>query len=162
MVKGYSRTQIALHWVVMVLVFFQLVAGDSMTRVWWDGQKTGHVEMTTAARLHIIVGITILVLMLWRLGLRLIRGVPEVPDEQGPMVKLAGEIAHWSFYALLLLLPISGLLVWFGGVEALYRLHGSLLKALLYLLIAAHVGAAFWHQFIVRDGLLARMRKAGD
>jgi len=162
MVKGYSRTQIALHWVVMVLVFFQLLAGGRMTRVWWEGHQTGHTEMTTAAWLHIIVGITILVLMVWRLALRLTRGVPEVPDAHGPMVKLAGEIAHWSFYAVLLAIPISGLLVWYGGMFDLYRLHGSLLKALLYLLILAHVGAAFWHHFIVGDGLIDRMRKARE
>lgn len=162
MVKGYSRTQIALHWTVMALVFFQLLFGSRMTRVWWDGRQTGHTVMTTAAWLHIIVGITILVLMLWRLALRLTRGVPEVPDQHGPLVKLAGEVAHWSFYGLLIAIAVSGLMVWYGGVFALYRWHGSFLKALLYLLILGHVGAAFWHHFIVRDGLIDRMRKAAE
>ena len=162
MVKGYSRTQIALHWAVMALVFFQLLFGGRMTRVWWDGRQTGHTVMTTAAWLHIIVGITILVLMVWRLALRLTRGVPEVPDAHGPLVKLAGEVAHWAFYGLLIAIAVSGLMVWYGGVFALYRWHGSFLKALLYLLILGHVGAAFWHHFIVRDGLIDRMRKAAD
>ncbi len=101
-----------------------------MTLVWWHGQQTGHTQMTTSAWLHIIVGVLILVLVLWRLALRFTRGAPEVPDAHGPLVKRAGEMAHWALYALLLLIPVSGLLVWYGGVEALYRWHGSLFKAL--------------------------------
>jgi len=162
MVKGYSRTQIALHWVVLALVVFQQLYGESMKRVWFHARQTGQVDMTTSAWLHIIVGVAILVLMLWRLWLRLTRGVPALPDQHGPLVKLAGELAHWAFYVLLIAIPVSGLLAWYGGISSLFLWHSFFLRGMLYLLIMVHVAAAFWHQFIVGDGLLNRMRKPAD
>ena len=53
-------------------------------------------------------------------------------------------------------------LAWFGGVTALADLHGGLLKLLLWLVIIGHVVAALYHHFILKDGLLHRMRKAAD
>ena len=58
-------------------------------------------------------------------------------------------------------LPVSGLLAWYGGISSLADRHGGILKALLWLTIAGHVLAAFYHHFILKDGLLHRMRKAG-
>lgn len=77
------------------------------------------------------------------------------------MLRLAGEAGHVALYALMIALPVTGLLAWYGGVTALADLHGGVLKVLLWIVIIGHVVAAFYHQFILRDGLLNRMRKAG-
>ena len=58
-------------------------------------------------------------------------------------------------------LPVTGLLAWYGGISSLADLHGGILKALLWLTSAGHVLAAIYHHFILKDGLLHRMRKAG-
>jgi cytochrome b561 len=58
-------------------------------------------------------------------------------------------------------LPGTGLFAFFGGFETLGDLHGGVLKALLWALIALHVGAAFYHHLVLKDGLLNRMRKSG-
>lgn len=162
MVTGYSRTQIALHWAVALFILFNLLLGDSMSEVWRALERSGAAETTSGAWLHIIVGALVLLFALWRLSLRFTRGVPEAPAGGSPMVKLAGDLGHWALYALMLALPITGLLAWFGGVTSLAELHGELLKSLLWALIALHVVAAIWHHFILKDGLLNRMRKAQD
>ena len=52
---------------------------------------------------------------------------------------------------------LTGGVAWFGGIEAAAEAH-SVLRLVLLTLIALHVGAALWHHFVRRDGLLARMR----
>ena len=162
MVKGFSLTQIALHWCVGVLIVFNLLLGDDMSRLWRQIQQSGPQATTTAAWVHIIVGTLVLLLVLWRLTLRFTRGVPPAPDGASRFVKLAGDAGHVALYALMIGMPLTGLLAWFGGVTVLASLHGALLKTLLWAMIALHVLAALYHQFILKDGLLNRMRKPLD
>lgn len=72
---------------------------------------------------------------------------------------MAGWASHVALYVLLIALPVTGLLAWFGGFTQLADLHGRLLKVLMWGLIGLHVLAALYHQFILKDGLLNRMRK---
>ena len=77
-------------------------------------------------------------------------------------MKLGAGLVHWSIYALMIALPVTGLLAWYGGIEDLAELHGEFLKVLLWAMIAAHVAAAFYHQFVLKNGLMDRMRKPQD
>ena len=162
MVKGYSRTQISLHWAVAILIIYQLLFGDDMSHAWRGFRDTGVATMSTAVWVHIIAGVLVLAFALWRLALRFTRGVPAAPEGEGSMMKLAGEAGHWALYILMLALPITGLLAWYGGVTSLAGLHGELLKTLLWVMIALHVIAALYHQFVLKDHLLDRMRKLLD
>jgi cytochrome b561 len=157
MVQGYSRLQIILHWVIGVLILFNLLLSDDMTALWDAKETNPAATMTTGALLHIIVGSLILALVALRLVVRLTRGVPEVP-ESGALMELAGKVGHWALYALMIGLPVTGLLAFFGGVSFLAEVHGGILKALLWVLIAGHVAAALYHQFVRKDNLLDRMR----
>ena len=47
-------------------------------------------------------------------------------------------------------------------MAALGGLHAELLKTALWVVIGLHVVAAFYHHFILKDGLLNRMRRAQD
>lgn len=159
MVKGFSLAQIVLHWLVAGLILYNLLTGDAMSELWrLIGQGTA-TPTTTAAWVHIIVGSLVLALVLWRLVLRFTRGVPAAPDGDSRWMTQAGRASHVALYALMIAVPVTGLLAWFGGVNALADLHGGLLKLLLWVLIAVHVLAALYHQFILKDGLLNRMRK---
>lgn len=162
MVKGFSTTQIALHWAVALLILFNLIMSDDMSHLWRQIQQTGPMPTTTGAWLHIIVGVVILALALWRLTLRFTRGVPAAPEGESKAVKLAGEVSHGLLYALMIGLPVTGLLAFFGGIDSLAEIHGGILKALLWVLIVAHVLAAVYHHVILKDGLLNRMRKPLD
>ena len=74
--------------------------------------------------------------------------------------ELAAHLNHLAFYAILILLPVTGAAAIFLGIEDAADLHGTLLP-LLFLLIAAHIGGVIYHTFIRRDGLLWRMLRPG-
>lgn len=161
MVKGYSRTQIALHWAVAVLILFQLIFGEEMG-VAWDAVEDGLApNMTLTVWAHIIAGSAVLALVVWRLALRLTRGVPAAPAGESAAVRMAGHLGHMGLYVLMLGAPITGLLAWYCGITDLAEVH-ELAKPALIILIVVHIAAAFYHHFIVKDGLLNRMRKPLD
>jgi cytochrome b561 len=59
----------------------------------------------------------------------------------------------------MILMPVGGSLAWFGGVKAAEEGH-NVMKFILLALGAQRVGAALCRQFVLRDGRLARMRRA--
>ena len=79
----------------------------------------------------------------------------EASKVQGILAKLT----HVGLYAVMILMPVSGYVAWFGGVEAAAKGH-NVLKIVLLALVALHVVGALYHQFVLRDGTLARMRRA--
>ena len=44
----------------------------------------------------------------WRLSLRMTHGAPPAPDAEPEPLRKASHLAHWAFYALLAVIPISG------------------------------------------------------
>ena len=161
--NGYTATQIRLHWIVFLAFVFQLIFGESMGESFRPMAQTGAAPVyTTMIWAHIGVGVLILVLALWRLALRLTRGVPADAAGTPALQAQAGHVIHWTFYALMVALPVSGLMAWYGGFYDLGELHGEVLKALAIVLILLHVAAALYHQFIVKDNLLDRMRTPRD
>lgn len=161
MVRGYSRVQLWLHWGVAALIAFQLIFGEDMSRAWRSFAKTGAADMTYLVWAHILVGVAVLALVVWRLGVRMTRGVPDAPDTGVALFNLAGEWGHRALYLLMFVLPISGLIGWYAGMSWMVELHGWLKPALI-VLVGLHVLAALWHQFIRKDGLLVRIVKASD
>jgi cytochrome b561 len=159
--KGYSATQIGLHWLIAVLIIFQLIFGEDMTRVWRAIKNGTPATLDLWAWAHILVGIAVLVFAGWRLLLRATRGVPEAPHGGSAMATKAAEAGHWLLYALMIAAPVTGLLAWYGGVSSAAELH-ELLKPLFIILVAVHVVAALWHHFGLKDGLLDRMRRPQD
>lgn len=73
---------------------------------------------------------------------------------------LAGAISHWVLTGLVLV-PVTGLLAWSAGVTTMGDLHEPAKPACI-ILIGLHAVAALYHQIILKDGLLARMRKSLD
>lgn len=68
--KGYSRTQIALHWRVAVLIIAQFVLHDPIVAA-SDAIKNAEVPVISAlVMFHVIGGSLILALAVWRLALR--------------------------------------------------------------------------------------------
>lgn len=157
---GYSRVQIALHWIVVVLIVAQFLLNEPMGEAWEVVEDGGTAVMTAGVLVHILGGIAVLVFALWRLALRLTRGVPDLPAGDPPLQRLAAHLGHWGLYALMIAVPLSGMAAWGGGIEAAAEAH-EVLKTLLLLLVLVHVAAALWHQFWLKDGLMDRMRRPG-
>lgn len=155
---GYSRAQIALHWVVFLLIAQQYLFKDAMSGAWdrvSEGLEAGFDPLVLA---HVAGGALVLILALWRLTLRARRGVPPA-IENGKVQGLVAKLTHVGLYAVMILMPISGSVAWFGGVEAAAQGH-NVIKVVLLALVALHVVGALYHQFVLRDGTLARMRRA--
>ncbi|MGV8955292.1 MAG: cytochrome b [Cypionkella sp.] len=154
--NGYAPIQITLHWLIAALVVFQLVFGESMVTA-TDAAEEGTALSTTDAILataHYWVGLSILALVVTRLIVRLRLGAPHAA-EGNPLLALAAKATHWLFYALLVAVPISGLVTVYINPEV-GDIH-QLAKPAFIVLIALHAGAALFHQFVLRDGTLMRI-----
>lgn len=149
----YSRTQIALHWTIVLLVLFQLFLHEGMEAAFHERARGIEVAPINP---HVIAGTLVLVLVLWRLYLRLTRGTPPPPDNEHPLLSLAASIVHWAFYAALIIMPVSGIALWFFDIEPAGYTH-NLVRYVLLLLIAIHFVAALMHHFWFRTNVLMRM-----
>ena len=155
-VTGYSRAQIGLHWAVAVLVVVQLVFSKAMSAAFDANIQAGSRVFTTSSILHMATGSAILLLMFVRLTLRRERGVPPAPQSDPLWQQRAARAVHIAFYALLLAMPVAGALAWGLGNEGLGNVHG-LAGQVLTVLLALHIGAAVYGQFVQKTGVLSRM-----
>lgn len=160
-VTGYSPMQIVLHWTVVVLVAFQFLAHAGIEQSWRAfirGDEVADADATTLTYLHIAAGVLIFLLALARIYLRLTRGAPSPPVDEPRFLQVIAEAVHGSIYLLLLLLPISGSITWFLGIEAAGAVH-RLLKNLLLAAIVLHIAGALFQHFVRRSDVLMRMFK---
>ncbi len=156
--KSYSTIQKALHWLVALIIIEQLVLGETMTDAWRAFEKSGDLTgfSSPVVLFHIWGGLSIVAFAVWRLVLRKTKGVPEIPAEEPAMLKLAATVTHIGLYALMVLAPVSGALAYFGGVDAAAEAH-EIMKPLMILLVAAHVGGALYQHFWLKTDVLKRM-----
>lgn len=159
MPTSYSRTQIALHWVIFLLFALNYIVSDGMGRALRTFSEGGTPEGITPM-IHVWSGIAVLALTLVRLALRLTRGVPETPAGTPALLERAGHWTHWALYALLLALTGSGIAAWFGGIRAAGEAH-EIIVNLTLALVLLHAAAALFHQYVIKDGLLTRMTRTG-
>lgn len=148
--QSYTLWQIVLHWTIAVFVVWQLVFADTLEAL----EHPAREDATTLflANSHIVVGIAILVLVLIRIALRLVHGVPPAA-ELNPLIAGAARAVHAAFYVLLV--PVTGILTYFFDLP-LGDIH-TLGEPLFIALIAVHVLAVLWHSVVRRDGTLRRM-----
>jgi cytochrome b561 len=154
---GYSRIQIALHWIIALLILFQFLFHDSMQEAWHAIEK-GEAE-PGGLHPHAVVGVIVLILMIVRLVIRRRHGAPELPAGGNPLQDLAAVWTHRLLYVLLFLIPLSGMIAWNFGATAAASAHGTMFFVAL-VLIGLHVVAAIYHQYVLKDGLIRRMMKA--
>ncbi len=159
----YTNGAILLHWLTALLVLAQVVIG-----VLFKNLPRGplHSELFLW---HKTLGATILLLAIVRLIWRLTHTPPPFPEELPQWERAASAWTHRAFYALLILLPLTGLLavsdhatagftplkfglaipVFPGISEAMGEMSGDVHIALVVitvLLLVLHVGAALRNQ----------------
>ena len=176
----YNAIAVALHWAIALLIIGQIAGGFYMHNL----PNASPVKFDLY-QLHKSFGLSILVLTVFRLGWRLAHKVPALPSATPPWQRFGARAAHWGFYALMLLIPLSGWamvsvspleiptvlfgvipvphLPFFGGVadragaeEFLIGVHEMLAFAMIALLVL-HVGAALKHRVVDKDGVLQSM-----
>ena len=115
--QRYSYTAITLHWLIALLLAFQIALG-------WALEGNNSPELFARYQLHKSVGITILLLSLARLAARLFTSRP--PASDGPAwTRALASMVHWLFYLVMILGPITGwLLVSTAKVQVPTLLYG--------------------------------------
>jgi cytochrome b561 len=156
--RGYSRTQLILHWTVAALVLVQFFLGDHMEDAWKElrrGREANDDEVLMAW-LHVATGLTIFVLALWRIVLVLRRGAPPLPEKEHWALRFVAHGTHIALYALLIGMPLAGATAWFLGIEDAGDLHedGATVLALLVLL---HAAGGMAQHFVMRTDVLRRI-----
>ncbi len=167
----YGTLSRLLHWGMALLVVWQVL--KIFDRIddgeHWVGQTLvpWHVSIGT------LIGVLVLIRIAWALRNRQRR--PAAP--QPPLLGFVARAGHVLLYVGLVLMPVTGIsflvgsgygLTAFGvqlipgGAEIpwLAALGSTLhvpLAWLLILLVAGHAGAALWHHFVRKDGVLRRM-----
>jgi cytochrome b561 len=160
-ITGYSRSQIALHWGIAALLLVSFFSHEAMKSA-FRGFERGLAEATAGlgAQIHVGAGLAILTLVLIRLAVRLRRGVPRVSAAGGAVQAGAARAVHWLLYGLLVLIPASGAVAWFVVQPTAGTAH-ELLVTGLWLLAGLHSLAALFHHYVLKDGLIGRMLRAG-
>ncbi|WP_353092004.1 cytochrome b [Methylibium sp.] len=173
----YTGTAIALHWLLALAILGSMGFGWYMSDLPFSPQRLKFYNW------HKWAGVTILTLSLLRLLWRLTHRPPALPATivtAMPSWQLrAYHATHHLMYLLFFAVPLVGWayssmagfpIVWFGvlplpdfvpvdkELAKLVKPFHAILAYTLLALVVLHVAAALKHQFIDRDGLLARMR----
>ena len=171
--EAYSATAIGLHWLIAAL----MVCGFSL------GWVMTSIHGFTPAKLRYVswpkwIGVTVFALAALRIVWRATHRAPALPAGMPAWQRAGAHLVHVLLYVLMIAIPVTGYLfssaanvpVVYLGIVPLPRLIAPdpMLKVVfktahlilnwgLAALVLAHVGAALKHQWIDRDGLLARM-----
>ncbi len=154
--KGYTLTQIVLHWGVFGLVALQFLLHDGISNAWRSLVREGTFEPSALVFSHIAFGVAVFALVVWRMAIKARRGAPALPENEPAWMKLAAHGAHLALYGLLILMVVTGGMAWFGGQRWSAEVH-EVLKTLLLLLVALHVAGALYQQLVLKSEVMTRM-----
>jgi cytochrome b561 len=168
----YSLTARVLHWTTATLVLFMLPLGVIIAMKWEGPWKDWLYN------LHRSIGAVIIPLIFLRLAYRATHRPPPMPDDMPPIQQFGAHAVHWGLYALLVIQPFIGWIassaypapvpvfglfelppIWWPDralSDSLVRVH-ALIAATIAGLLVMHIGAALYHHFVRRDGILTRM-----
>ena len=166
------------HWSIAGLIVLQYVLAKLGELAEDDGERLRALALLAN---HKSVGMMVLALAVLRVGWRFIKTPPRLPAGMPNWQQTASHVSHWSLYALIFAMPISGWLLssaaaysvsWFGVFtwpdliepskawrSAMHSTH-DILGKLLFAVAVLHIVAACKHHFLDRDDVLRRMSSA--
>lgn len=165
----YGTMTRALHALIGGLVIAQFLAAAAK-RIWGKENPFSEVLSPFHGDIGLMILFLVVVRICWAIGQRANRPKPT-------MNRTAVTAVHSAMYALMLLVPIAGLMISFGagrGIDllglqmipagneltAIKDAGRALHKPLAWLfgaLVAGHIGAAYYHRFVRKDGVMERM-----
>ena len=169
-VRRYHPALVVLHWLVALLVLLGLVMGT----IGLKALPNSSPDKISALQGHMIAGGAIVLLTLLRLVVRRVTAHPPPAATGFALADRLAPLAHGGLYLAVLAMAGSGIAVSIGaGLPAIVfggqgslppdfshltarAVHGIVAK-LLMALVALHVAAVAYHQWVRRDGLLSRM-----
>ena len=172
----YSPAYQVLHWLTALGMFAVLPLAWLMRTA-----PEGTALSYALYRWHETVGLAILLLTVWRLILRVRVPPPPLPKTVAAWERGLAHFTYALFYAVLILMPLTGLLATYGfgfppklfnlidtpavvaKNEPLASWVGALHAAgqwLVYALIVLHIAGVVFHLVVTRSGLLRRILPA--
>ena len=169
----YRKIVMWIHWITAILVVMQVYIGFT-----FHDLPRGSEERAFVFGWHKTWGALILILALVRLAVRLINPPPPFPSDYPAWKRAAAVWSHRSFYVLLIALPLTGLAAVSGRAEdgwvplqlglqlpAIPGIpkengFGDVHEVLVFVtlaLVALHVLAALYNQFVDRGPVAGRM-----
>jgi cytochrome b561 len=153
---GYTRTQIALHWIIFLLIACQFLLHEWIADAWDQVGKGMTPAFSPLVAAHVFGGILVFLLALWRISIKIKRGSPALPDNESRLQQIIAHATHGLLYLLMLLLPLSGMAAWFGGIGAAAEGH-EIMTTVLLILVGLHFLGALYHRLILKSGVMERM-----
>lgn len=169
--KRYHPLLVSLHWLLALMILGALGFGLFVL----EETPNSDPDKILLLKMHMIAGISILVLMLIRLGVRLTTAKPPEADTGFPLLNKIITPMHYVVYLAVIVMAGSGMAtsmaaglpdIVFGGSGAplpkdfhhvaAHEVHETM-AVVLILLIAGHIAAALYHQLIRKDGLFTKM-----
>lgn len=169
-VSRYHPALVVLHWALAFLIIAALALGALvMVKI----PNTSPMKFE-ALRSHMSGGMVILVLMLLRFAIRTQTAHPAPASAGHRLLDRLAWLSHRMFYGVVIVMASSGIVMALQGelFASVFLGHGTLpadfwafpiryvhyvASRILMVLIAVHIVAAFYHAFVLRDGLLGRM-----
>lgn len=169
-VKRYHPALVVLHWLLALAIFGVFIVGAFVL----DDMKNDVPQKVLLLKLHVLGGLTILVLTAVRLLVRMKTARPAPVVTDNPKMDKIGTGVQHLLYALTLLAAISGMVlaskhdllaILFKGAGALpesfegaaHSAHGLMAMGLI-LFSLVHIAGALKHQFVLKNNLLDRMK----
>lgn len=170
-VKRHHPALVVLHWLLGLMILLGLILGTFSL----EALPNSAPEKLDGLRGHTINGLAVGVLMILRLVVRSLTQQPAPPHTGLAWTNGLGRRIHLLLYVVVFLMVASGAaLALETGLPSILlgdsarslpasfdgswlRTAHAVLAKLLMALIVLHVGAALWHHYVLRDGLLRRM-----
>lgn len=170
--SSYPPAAIALHWIMAVLIAAVFTAIE-LKGYYPKGSET----RALLASIHMMLGITVLLLVIIRIGIRSQNGTPPITPRPAVWQTAIAHLTHFILYAAMIGMPLLGWImvsaaghsVPFYGLSLppivgedkalshnLEEIHEFIGNALYYV-IGLHAVGALFHHYVLKDNTLIRM-----
>lgn len=171
-VKRYHPILVILHWLIALMLIVALMMGTFVL----DPMPNSSPEKIDALKGHMIGGFVLLALMVLRFGVRSATKKPVRNTTGKPLADMLSFAVHYGFYVMVIGMAFSGMAtsaaaglpdIVFGGsgqplpedfFEFAPRIVHAIIAKLLMLMVVMHIVGAVYHQVILKDNLVSRMK----
>jgi len=175
-IASFGIVHQVLHWGLFGLIIAQFVTEYFMKSLPKGAEKWWYYD------LHKSLGITVLMLVVVRLGWRFSNPVPRPPAGVPPWQRRTAALSHGLLYTLLFMMPVAGFIgskaggykaSWFGlfempdlfgkddGINTIAEAIHTYGSYAIYAIVGVHVAAALYHHVVLKDDVLRRMLPFG-